>query len=577
MSRLLDRLEVVLADNLLLSASLLFMPILYGVGAFGLITQIGLGSWVFPFAVLLFVLVIFALHRGDGFRKLLLFLSLFFLVFAVTAWFSSHVIDNSWDGRRYHAAALLSLLSGGNPFYGTLEGVGYDYPAAYWFMSSSFILWTSSFEASFVFTGVAIFGAFVSSWRFIALLSGVSRGWRLVLSALLACNPQAISNLFMNQVDGLLVSVLLSVFMLLLSFFGRDSASDSAFLGKEKRGKLYDIPYRLHALYIVSSLVLLINLKFSGFLYGGILGFVALCYGLTRDRTAELGKRLFRLVGVGVVGVILGFFVFGYFPYVKNTIEKGNPFHSAYVYDDEGSRVGNVVSRHFDSKFYDMSHYEKWWISLFSKSGDKWTDSEPLAPFSSLTPHSFGGGFGSLFSGSMLLCLTLVFFIHNRGGWLVILGVFASILSTEVSFLSRLSPQNWWLPLLFMLFYFASENKYRFRKEGFSLQRDALAQKLITKLITRTIAICLLWISMSTFLNHARENVSTSRVIADLEREGGWYITRDIDTDIYPIYTDAFFSYYASGLSSIGLPSLAKCPTGSLRRVIFFGFVVCRP
>ncbi len=309
MNKILTRLEVFLADNLLLSVALLFMPILYGVGAFGLITQIGLGRWVFSSAVLLFVLLIVVLHRGEGFRKLLSTLSLFFFIFALLSLCLSMVFDIGYDSRVYHAGAILSLLDGFNPFHSPLEWDNYTYPAGHWLMSSSFILWTNSFEASFVFTAIAIFGAFISSWRFIAFRLNISRGWRLTLSALLALNPTSVANLFSHQIDGLFASVLLSVFMLLLSFISRGVG----ILPEDRKDLKDTLAGSLYAFYIIALLVLLLNLKFSGFAHGGILGFVALCYGLTRTRTVELGKRLFRYVCIGSAGVFLGIFLFGFF------------------------------------------------------------------------------------------------------------------------------------------------------------------------------------------------------------------------------------------------------------------------
>ena len=104
------------------------------------------------------------------------------------------------------------------------------------------------------------------SWRFLSSLQRLSKFWRISLALLLALNPIAVLCFFNGYVDGSLVSILLSSFMMMLLFVQE----------KEKQQRLR------YGIYIFVLLILLINIKFTGVLYGGVLGVTALMDGPKR-------------------------------------------------------------------------------------------------------------------------------------------------------------------------------------------------------------------------------------------------------------------------------------------------------
>ena len=456
---IVDKLEKLAKDDLLLSATLLFLPIIYILAALSLITNIGLGKWVLPIGLLSWVTVVIALHRDKSWQKIAITLSLFLVAFALIALAASQVLDTGYDSRVYHYAAVQALLDGANPFYQPLEWVTLAYPAAHWLMSSSLVLWTNSIEASYALTAPAMLAAFICSWRFIATLKGIDRTWRMLLAVLLAANPTAIWMLFNHYNDGVFVSTLLSSFMLMLSFLsqGKNPKDKNS---KDKNSKQKEkSETRRQYIYITLSLILLINIKFTGLLFGAMLGITALAYGIVESRKIKQArKRIIQLLAIGTIAPILAVIFFGFFPYATSTIHEKNPFHSTNKYDKQGNKLGTIFYKMFEPEFYDRSNYEKWWIALFSKSSEEnFFQPEPLPPFSSTRIYSFAYGHGSFFSGAMLLCLTLVFFIRNKGAWIIISGVFASILITEAGHDFRLAPQNWWIPILILVFFFAQD------------------------------------------------------------------------------------------------------------------------
>ena len=207
-----------LADNIFFSILVLSLPVFYITGASSLLLGIPLGKWVLPLALFLFISLVAFLHRQEKFLKLFTSLLLFLLAFGALALFSSQFFDTGYDTRAYHTKAILGLLDGINPYYEPKNWHNYHYPAAHWILSTSLIFWTKSFEASFSLTYVATLVALFVSWRFLSSLQRLSKFWRISLALLLALNPIAVLCFFNGYVDGSLVSILLSSFMMMLLF-----------------------------------------------------------------------------------------------------------------------------------------------------------------------------------------------------------------------------------------------------------------------------------------------------------------------------------------------------------------------
>ena len=304
------RVRSLFSEELLLSASVLFLPVLYMTAALALLSGIGLGRWVFPTGLLLWGAAVVMLHREERWQRLAVTLLLFLMAFALAALLTRFSLDGRWDSRAYHARAVFGLLKGINPYWESAHWVTLPYPAAHWMLSASLVLWTQTFEASFAFTLVAVVVAFLCARRFLVTLPRLSRAksrpWRNVLAFLLAFNPIAAFCLFAHYTDGLLVSILLSVFLLMLCFVSEDKV-------QSRRTRLRT------ALLIAALLVLLVNIKFTGLVFGGILGLTALAYGIRRGASRT---TLLRLVGLGSAAAILGVALFGFLPLTPRTLRK---------------------------------------------------------------------------------------------------------------------------------------------------------------------------------------------------------------------------------------------------------------
>ena len=517
---LLDKLEKIVKDDLLLSVTLLFLPIIYMLAALSLITNIGLGRWLLPAALLLWAVAVVLLHRDKSWQKIAAQLLMFLATFALIALATSQLLDTGYDTRVYHHKAIQALLDGANPFYEPLKWVTFAYPAAHWLLSSSLILWTNSIEASFALTAPAMLTAFICSWRFIETLPAINRTWRLLLATLLVANPIATWMLFNHYNDGMLVSTLLSSFMLMLAFVSQS---------KNAKQKAQKSRTRRYYIYITASLILLINIKFTGLLFGAILGITAVAYGIAVNKNKQARKTILQMLALGTIAPILAVIYFGFFPYATSTIHNKNPFHSTNRHDKQGNKLGTIFYNFYDPEFNNRSNYEKWWIALFSKpeAGVKnFSKPAPLPPFSSSSPFSFANGYGSNFSGVMLLCLTLVFFIRNKAAWIIISGIFASIFITEAGHSFRLAPQNWWIPILILVFFFAQVPKDK--NKSVTIPKSIQTPKS-AKILAIFITACLIDSSISSFRHRLIISTNVTNKVDELRKQGGWYVTADED------------------------------------------------
>ena len=533
-------LRAIFSNKIFLSFTLLFLPIVHIVITSSLLIGWSISRWHLPLAILILSIIVYFLHkdeslekgkqgsnRQDFFQALISFLSLFVLAVA----FASLFFDLGYDSRNYHTKSILGLLSGENPFLDPSKwSADFNYPGAHWFISAALIKWTKSLETGFSLDYIMAIVAALSTFRFLSLFSNISRKWRLFLSILIVFNPTAIEQFFYNYVDGFLISTLLSLFMTMLLFIVEKNPRERFRCG----------------VYICALLILVINTKFTGLVYGGVLGLTALSYGWSKKVSVQ---RLLSLASIGAGGLILATLLFGFYPYVTNSFQHKNPFHPAISFDEKGNK-NNIIQQFYNPDFNSRSRYGKLWISLFSKGGDGTFNRVPvpLPPFSSTSTFSLSYGFGSFFGGTILLCLTLVLFIRDKSAWVIIGGVILSIFSTEANFDARLTPQIWWFPLLILAFFKAGE-----KKESPEFQPPRMMAQILAFLLLLT---SLGYLGERGLIRGILESVQIRMFISRLEREGGWHGTYDMKNKEGEI----FYNYYASGLTNIKIPMHKFCP-----------------
>lgn len=441
--RLADALEAFAAAQLLVLVAILSIAAaLFAAG-------LTLGRFVLPVAVMFAVVGI----RGitGSWQRTAPIVALSAILHVAAWWISSIVPDNSFDGLAYHQEAVLRLAAGWNPFYGNAAdyGVGNEtfinsYPKASWISGAAVLLSTGQIEAGklwnltmIVTAGAAVTCALLRLTNFRPLIA-------VGVGLLAALNPVSVSQSTSFVVDGLIAS---AVAILIASV------------------SIWVVELRLSSLIAaLLAFVLLVNLKFTGLVYGGV--FFAAAGAMIWYRHGF--RRALELAAISLLAVSVSTLLFGYSPYVRNVREHGDPFypiHGALETIGLGPngfhRPANMLGRNRVAAFL---------ISNFSFSqGVRTPNSTTLKiPFRVSREELWGrvyevdieaGGFGPLYSGLLLLaCGGAVLLVarpeiqpYNRWALTIAVSILATMFFHTEAWWARYAPQAWLLPLLVLI------------------------------------------------------------------------------------------------------------------------------
>ena len=172
------------------------------------------------------------------------------------------------------------------------------------------------------------------------------------VALLLALNPVSIYQLFSFMSDGCLASLLV-IFVGQMIILARD-------------------PSRANTVQLGIAVILLANVKYTGLVYLLVLGVPWLLFFLWKRR--ELARRV--CLSAGII-VLLTVFLFGYNPYVVNTVHHGDPLYPMLSEEGRDFQAGQV-----SDAFYRKDRFEKFALSLFAQSRNSIKDS-PYSRFPS--------------------------------------------------------------------------------------------------------------------------------------------------------------------------------------------------
>jgi hypothetical protein len=402
---------------------------------------LGQGIWDYSAIIALVAIPvwIFLVHKRDegggwwvNFNAVLLAAA----IIATGFWFSKQYVDQSWDSTAYHQEAILQMVDGWPEFPEKLpSSIPYDtkidtYPKAVWVISASIYSATSNLEGAKLLHVVLFACAFLFLFGALLRTPGISSWGALLVAAAAALNPVVIYQSLSFYVDGQLSSLI------------------TAFLGLVL---LMSTGVRRHHLLLLAALiVLLINIKQTGVVYAAILtmGLLVVMYIYQREWFK-------RTLTAALISGLLGVGVFGYSPYVTNTINHGNPVYPILGREDVDFEAG-----HRPPGFNEMNGVNRLARSTFSEpTVAKDAPSVLRIPFTmsqdKYTSKFWGadirlGGWGVLFSGALALSLPgllLLFFVPGKPrtvGLVLLFTVAVSVLVNPEAWWARFAPQ-WYL------------------------------------------------------------------------------------------------------------------------------------
>jgi hypothetical protein len=359
--------------------------------------------------------------------------------------------DMSWDGLWYHQTAVYQMAHGWNPlrepmhdFTPHLQDWVRYYAKGPWYTALALFETTQHIEWSKAGTWLALAAMFFAVFA-AALDFGMRRHAAFVIAALVSLNPVVTCELASYLVDGIMISCLACYVAALFRWFQR--------------------PSLMMVWIVMVSAILCINAKLTGLVYlcffyagGGL-------YALLKQR-----DRLVRFAVVQLAAILLGTAVFGFNPYVTNTVHRGNPF---YPWLGSAAHPGFAQRGRDPNELYETpknmvgrNRFFRLGYAIFGRPGAQpffegdnarlmWPFDVCWKDFHIFYFHEVRvAGFGPLFSGAFVIGLGLLGVALIRPGVareivLLLAGaVVASLLVGVHTWWARYGPQFWWLPII---------------------------------------------------------------------------------------------------------------------------------
>jgi hypothetical protein len=355
--------------------------------------------------------------------------------------FGAAFFDVSWDGQVYHQQAVLALAEGWNPLRDPPLPVELradniwinHYPKAAWIAQAILLRATGSLEAT---KGLQLLPLAAAALLVFAALRarGARAGTAVFLSALIAGNPVALAQVFSFYNDGMGASLMTA--MLALAWHWRRRSE------------------RWLLLAIAACIVVIVNLKFTGLVYGVLLSAGLVLYvrrrGAWFDRSANFRWFAATIAAAFAIATL----VVGFDPYITNLLRKGHPFYPLM-----GHGAVDIITIQLAPEFHALTRPTRFLISLFARADEhnvtpmlKWPFALGAGELRAIGyPDVRIGGFGPLFGLAVLLAAAIGLLRRRLG---VVVPRKAWALAALLVAIAFCNPALWWaryVPHLWLL------------------------------------------------------------------------------------------------------------------------------
>jgi 4-amino-4-deoxy-L-arabinose transferase-like glycosyltransferase len=440
---------------LVLGSSLIVLfAAVFVAGFVGLVLRIEPGWWVLVPAIGIQTWFSTVAWRRAGTARpvqmVMITLVVGWLIIGATGALSQLVTDTSVDGRHYQSETTLAVAHGWNPERdGPLFPKDTPYqpdatPKAPAIVGATVLRITDDIDTTRLFGATLLIAAALIAIA--GLEAAGANRWLAVAGGLtLALNPVALAQLGTAMVDGVVSSVLLATLILALLWVWRHPP-------------IIVLPP------LAGALALLVNTKFTGLVYVGL---IVLPVIFVAGLVARSGRRLAWMLGGVILCGLVAMLGLGYNPYLTNFLRYDHPLHPIY-----GPRSLDIGAQYRTGELNNVSEPERLALSVFGKSTAGSEDPKIKVPLmfdsdewsSFRSPSVRIGGFGPLFSGGLVIALAALLaaliarLVRKRRVGLerishqayALLGAAAiCLLATVVqpsAFLARFAPQLWFVP-----------------------------------------------------------------------------------------------------------------------------------
>lgn len=346
---------------------------------------------------------------------------LLLLIFSVLLLLTKNIeLFYPWDGVAYHEPAMYVQYAQQNLLYAPAEIMNfwsYKYPKLSWLFSGELSIFLGKFGALTLYSLLFSTSVLLFSLYFCTIFK-IQRYLKYLFTFLITITPIAISQSFTTYVDSSLAALVSLIFLAAIAISRKNDSN----------GKLV----------LVLASALIINLKFSGFLYVGV---AFLYIGLMRIKNVSKWPEI---IGLFFVFVVLGIGALGLNPYVKNLQGGNHIFHPLF-----GEDKVDIMGANTPSAIKDKNAIYKLLYANFSRTSAELHEENSLkSPLNvsvlELRIAATGvdtrlGGFGPLFPLMLILTVLILALTLRKNAkdirydWL-----FLIFLATF------LNPEAWW-------------------------------------------------------------------------------------------------------------------------------------
>lgn len=450
-----------------------------------------------PVSILINIIVFFLLYRKNENIIKYTAIALSLIIIFCSIFIVGKVYDTTADGNTYHKLAVGAMKNGWNPIYKDVvdfdieSGNPFDvsednvninwvdhYPKASETFGAVLYSFTDNIESGKSYTIMLIYACFGIIFYFLYKSRNINIITSFLIAFVLTVNPITIVQLFNYYLDGALAMTLFLIFYSNFYIFNKDKYFDEF----------------ENFVILFSSIVICINLKFTGLAFAGIfcLAFYILYMVINfLKNKEEFKKEMVKYTIFYVVTVIISICVVGSTSYLRNMIDHGHPLYPLY---GEG-HVENMVVKEQPKSFVDKSNLEIFLISMFAKGvnvspsySDLNVQPELKIPFtftrSELNNYSIPdirmSGFGPLFSGIFIIgCFSVLYYIikyikekntKSIYPFLMLLAlIFVLILVLDGTYWARYIPYVYMIPISSLVLLLDKKNKKYMRIIGYIL------------------------------------------------------------------------------------------------------------
>jgi len=416
-------------------------------------------SFVAPIALTAALLSAYCLARREELPSRMRWYpaALTLVLLALSLLLSAFFYDFSWDGQWYHQLGVLQIARDWNPLSEPLRNFDHSpsqlhsqlylrhYAKGPWYAAAAIFAVTGRVELSKSINWLILMASFLGTLA-ACLSGGLRRSRALGIAAVVALNPVAISELTTFMVDGLMTS------SLILAIVATVSAM--------RQPRLAVIATAM------ATSIVCINSKFTGLIYLCFLFFAVGIWCLFEAR-----QLLARYAYATAATLVLSACLWGYNPYITNTLYRHQPFYPILGSEKDPSLAEqgndgnekyetpkNMVGRKLPVRFV---------YSIFGRPGNQpyregknaslmWPFTAHMHDLYSYTYQesrvaALGPYFSACFLLSLALAVWLLFELDFSSRWLLVLAlatIVASLLISKDSWWPRYGPQLWLLPIV---------------------------------------------------------------------------------------------------------------------------------